>query len=56
MYPLNDYPPEELRYLKKSEVRPITIDDFMDAMKRIKPSYSKKKVQEYINWEKSLGK
>lgn len=55
MMPINDYTPDELRYLKKSELRPITYDDFKMAIKKVKPSYSYKKVQEFIDWEKSLG-
>lgn len=55
MMPINDYTPDELRYLKKSELRPITYDDFKMAVKKVKPSYSYKKVQEFIDWEKSLG-
>lgn len=56
MMPINDYTPEELRYFKKSDIRAVKFKDFEAALEKVKPSYSKAKVQEFIDWEKSLGK
>ena len=56
MNPINDYKPEELRHLKKTEIRSVKYKDFTYAVEKIKPSYSSKKVREFIDWEKSLGK
>lgn len=56
MMPISEYKPEELRGIKKKDLRSIKIGDFVEAMKKVKPSYNKKKIQEFIDWENSLGK
>jgi len=54
MGPLLDYEPIEISKLKKEDLRNIKGKDFALAMRKIKPSYAKSKVNRFIEWEKSL--
>jgi len=56
MMPLDDYSVDDLRYLKREELRPIGYEDFIMAMSKVKPSYGRKAIEEFTKWEKSLGK
>ena len=56
MMPISEYKPEELKGIKKKDLRAIKYKDFVEAMKKIRPSYSRKKIQEFVDWEASLGK
>lgn len=56
MGPLNEFDMKDLPYIKKDDLRPINIVDFETAMEKVKPSYSMSKVNDFIKWEKSLGK
>lgn len=38
-----------------SNVRPISIDDFYMALKRVKASVSKDDLDQYLNWNKVFG-
>lgn len=47
--------PEEVKCLDLSLVRPITFQDFMDALKRIRPSVSPQSLVAYEKWSVQYG-
>ncbi|MHA1595679.1 MAG: AAA family ATPase [Candidatus Baldrarchaeia archaeon] len=41
--------------LKTEKIRPITMDDFLEALKRIKPSISKEEIAKYEDWARAYS-
>ncbi|XP_047994530.1 spastin isoform X2 [Leguminivora glycinivorella] len=55
LQPIRELDPEEVKCLDLSLVRPITFQDFMDALKRIRPSVSPHSLVGYEKWSVQYG-
>ncbi|XP_063628125.1 spastin [Cydia splendana] len=55
LQPIRELDPEEVKCLDLSLVRPITFQDFMDALKRIRPSVSSHSLVGYEKWSVQYG-
>ncbi|XP_063367294.1 spastin [Cydia amplana] len=55
LQPIRELDPEEVKCLDLSLVRPITFQDFMDALKRIRPSVSPHSLVGYQKWSVQYG-
>jgi len=55
MVPVRGLPPPQLSSLKPEEVRPITMDDFKDARKMIRPSVSPETLKVFESWNNEYG-
>ncbi|XP_073950732.1 spastin isoform X5 [Choristoneura fumiferana] len=55
LQPIRELDPEEVRMLDLSLVRAITFQDFLDALKRIRPSVSPHSLAGYEKWSVQYG-
>ncbi|CAG9105948.1 unnamed protein product [Plutella xylostella] len=53
--PIRELDPEEVKSLDPSLVRPITLQDFLDSLKRIRPSVSPHSLVAYEKWSLQYG-
>ncbi|CAM8984694.1 unnamed protein product [Rhodiola kirilowii] len=45
----------EITKLKKEDMRPVTLQDFEDALREVRPSVSPNELHSYENWNKQFG-
>lgn len=53
--PIRELKPEEVKHLDPSSVRSITINDFLDSLKRIRRSVSPHSLVAYEKWSLQYG-
>ena len=56
MGPIRSLPlTSDIRNIDVNDVRPITIDDFHEAIRGVKPSVAQKDLKEYLDWNNEFG-
>lgn len=55
MGPLRDLSGKDFRLVKNDDVRPISHQDFLDALTQVRPSVSQKDLDGYLQYEKAHG-
>ncbi|XP_055858490.1 fidgetin-like protein 1 isoform X4 [Episyrphus balteatus] len=55
MEPIRSIPPEEIPFFSEENVRPVQVNDFHLALKRVKASVSEKDLQQYADWNRIYG-
>lgn len=55
MGPVRELRVEELKQLSVSRIRPITRQDFAQALKKIRASVSPTTLDKYIQWNSTFG-
>lgn len=55
MGPVRELRVEELKQLSVSRIRPITRQDFAQALKKIRASISPTTLDKYIQWNSTFG-
>uniref|UniRef100_A0A671VJ91 microtubule-severing ATPase n=1 Tax=Sparus aurata TaxID=8175 RepID=A0A671VJ91_SPAAU len=53
--PIRELRPDQVRNMKASEVRNISLRDFVESLKKIKRSVSVQTLQLYMDWNRSYG-
>ena len=55
MGPVRELDIEALKQLSVSNIRPISRYDFVNSLKKIRPSVSPSTIDKYIQWNKAFG-
>ncbi|CAF5193310.1 unnamed protein product, partial [Rotaria magnacalcarata] len=55
MGPVRELRMDELKQLSVSRIRPISRQDFVQALRKIRASVSSSSLQEYIDWSRRFG-
>jgi spastin len=55
MGPVRELRIDELKKLSVSRIRPISREDFVQALRKIRPSVTPSTLDKYIQWNRSFG-
>lgn len=55
MGPIREMKPEVLKTIKADEIRSLTEQDFLNAMRIIRPSVSKESLTAFVSWSDKYG-
>jgi SpoVK/Ycf46/Vps4 family AAA+-type ATPase len=53
--PIRDITPAQLKTVKAEEVRLININDFINALRIIRPSVSQENLKNFVKWSEQFG-
>ncbi|XP_008552405.2 fidgetin-like protein 1 [Microplitis demolitor] len=55
MGPIRSIPFDMMENIRMEDVRGVTIDDFLEAFKRVRPSVAQDDLVHYVKWDKTYG-
>ncbi|XP_063377756.1 fidgetin-like protein 1 [Cydia fagiglandana] len=55
MGPVRAVPLSQICTIDRDKVRPVTVQDFKNALKRVRPSVSQDDLGQYVNWNNTYG-
>lgn len=55
MGPVRELRVDELKQLSVSRIRPISRQDFAQALRKIRPSVTPSTIQKYVDWNRTFG-
>jgi len=55
MGPVRELRVDQLKELSVSRIRPVSREDFVQALKKIRPSVTPKALENYIRWNRTFG-
>ena len=55
MGPVRELHVEELKQLSVSRIRPVSRDDFIQSLRKIRASVSPSTLEKYIQWNSTFG-
>lgn len=55
MGPIRSIPFEKLHSIDRNDVRPLLVNDFFDALKRVRASVAQSDLEQYVKWDNTYG-
>jgi spastin len=55
MGPVRELRVDQLKELSVSRIRPVSREDFVQALKKIRPSVTPSTLEKYVNWNRTFG-
>ncbi|XP_045024372.1 spastin isoform X3 [Daphnia magna] len=53
--PIRELGPEKVKFMKTQQLRPISMQDFLDSLKRVRHSVSESSLNVYAKWNREYG-